>query len=312
MMNSVSQTNANAYGLHNRATPSNTGTALSSNELSVASYSSLDAGLTIQTREGDTVSLSTSQYSELGAHEYSSRGVVKNEDGYAAAAYNVREITLTSGETFSFTVEGDLNEEELEDIESILTGVDNIIGDMMEGDLQGAVSQAMRMGYYDSIFSYEADITVKSAYAMYSQEQAAATGSLGPDSVAGYLGDADDTDTDTDDVGAIGVAGDLEIPLMDQLSELLEKQREDALARAREPLGNLFDHYLETQAAKDESQAQANDEDPLVDGNQADNMRSNKSKPSFSDLLEKAAEAVDRTIANIMKNAFDNSLKSFI
>jgi hypothetical protein len=183
---------------------------------------------------------------------------------------------------------------------------------MMEGDLQGAVSQAMRMGYYDSIFSYEADITVKSAYAMYSQEQAAATGSLGPDSVAGYLGDADDTDTDTDDVGAIGVAGDLEIPLMDQLSELLEKQREDALARAREPLGNLFDHYLETQAAKDESQAQANDEDPLVDGNQADNMRSNKSKPSFSDLLEKAAEAVDRTIANIMKNAFDNSLKSFI
>ncbi len=309
-MNSVSQANANAYGLHNRATPSNTNTASSSNELSVGAYSSLDAGLTIQTREGDVVSLSTSQYSELTAHEYSSRGVVSNENGYAAVAYSVREITLTTGETFSFTVEGDLNEEELQDIESILTGVDNIIGDMMDGDLQGAVSQAMRMGYYDSISSYEADITVKSAYAMYSQEQTSTTGALGQGLAAAYLGDADETDPD--DAGAISAAGDLEIPLMDQLSELLEKQREESLARAREPLGNLFDHYLETQAANEASEAQANDEDALADENQAENVRSNKSKPSFSDLLEMAAQTVDRTIANMMKNAFDNSLKSFI
>ena len=313
-MNSVSQANANAnaYGLHNRAAPSNTSTASSSRELSVASYASLDAGLTIQTREGDVVSLSTSQYSELGAHEYSSRGVVSNENGYVAASYNVREITLTTGETFSFTVEGDLNEEELEDIESILTGVDNIIGDMMEGDLQGAVSQAMRMGYYDSISSYEADITVKSAYAMYSREQDTSTGALDPNPYAAYLGDADETGAGTDDVGAISAAGDLEIPLMDKLSELLEKQREDSLARAREPLGSLFDHYLETQAANEASEAQANDEDSPMDENQADNVGSNKAKHSFSDLLEMAAQAVDRTIANIMKNAFDHSLKSFI
>lgn len=310
-MNSVSQANANAYGFHNRATPSNTGTASSASELAVGSYSSLDAGLTIQTREGDMVTLSTSQYSELDAYEYSNRGVVSNEDGYAAASYNLREITLTTGETFSFTVEGDLNEEELEDIESILSGVDNIIGDMMEGDLQGAVSQAMRMGHYDSISSYEADITVKSAYAMYSREQTAATGALGQDMAASYLEDTDETDTD-DDVGAVSAAGDLEIPLMDQLSELLEKQREDALARAREPLSNLFDHYLETQAANDARENRADDADALVDENQADKVRSNKSNPSFSDLLDMAARTVDRTIADMMKNAFDNSLKSFI
>jgi len=312
MMNSVSQANANAYGLHNRAAPSNTNTASSSSELSVASYSSLDAGLTIQTREGDVVTLSTSQYSDLEAYEYSSRGVVSNEDGYAAASFNVREITLTTGETFSFTVEGDLNEEELEDIESIITGVDNIIGEMMEGDLQDAVSQAMRMGHYDSISSYEADITVKSGYAMYSEEQAATTGALGRDLAAAYLEDADETGTDIDDVGATSLAGNLEIPLMDQLSELLEKQREDSLARAREPLSSLFDHYLETQKAGEASEAQANEEDALADESQADKGRADKSEPSFSDLLEMAAQAVDRTIADMMKNAFDNSLKSFI
>jgi hypothetical protein len=40
--------------------------------------------------------------------------------------------------------------------------------------------------------------------------------------------------------------------------------------------------------------------------------RADGTKPSFSDLLEMAAQTVDRTIANMMKNAFDNSLKSFI
>lgn len=309
-MNSVSQANANAnaYGLHNRAAPLNTNTASSSSELSVASYSSLDAGLTIQTREGDMVTLSTSQYSDLEAYEYSSRGVVSNEDGYAAASYNRREITLITGETFSFAVEGDLNEEELEDIESIIIGVDNIIGEMMEGDLQDAVSQAMRMGHYDSISSYEADITVKSGYAMYSEDKVATTGALGRDLAAAYLENADETGTDIDESEPTRRAGSLEIPLMDQLSELLEKQREDSLARAREPLSGLFDHYLETT----QEAGEANEEGALANENPADEGQADKSKPSFSDLLEMAAQAVDRTIADMLKNAFDNSLKSFI
>ncbi|HRF90737.1 MAG TPA: hypothetical protein PLF65_08070, partial [Desulfobacter postgatei] len=234
MMNSVSQANANAYGLHNRAALSNNSSASSSSELYVNSYSSLDAGLTIQTREGDVVTLSATQDSQLEAYEYSSRGIISNKDGYAAASYNVREITLSTGETFSFTVEGDLNEEELEDIESIITGVDNIIGEMMDGDMMDAVSEAMRMGYYDSISSYEADITVTSGYAMYSQEQTATTGALGQDLAAAYLEDYDDAGTD--DGETTRMARNLATSFMDRLSALLEKQQEESLARAREPL----------------------------------------------------------------------------
>ncbi|WP_289019753.1 hypothetical protein [Desulfobacter postgatei] len=308
MMNSVSQ--ANAYGLHNRAALSNNSGASSSSELYVNSYSSLDAGLTIQTREGDVVTLSATQDSQLEAYEYSSRGIISNKDGYAAASYNVREITLSTGETFSFTVEGDLNEEELEDIESIITGVDNIIGEMMEGDMMDAVSEAMRMGYYDSISSYEADITVTSGYAMYSQEQTATTGTLGQDLAAAYLEDSDTADTD--DGGTTGMARNLATSFMDQFSALLEKQQEESLARAREPLSSLFDHYLETQKANEASEAQAGEEEALVDESQTDNGRADKSKPSFSNLLEMAAQAVDRTIADMLKKAFDNSLKSFI
>lgn len=290
----------NSYGLQNQAALSNTSTASRSSELSVNSYSSLDAGLTIQTREGDVVTLSASQYSELDAYEYSSQGVVSNEDGYAAASYNVREITLSTGEAFTFTVEGDLSEEELEDIESIITGVDGIIGEMMAGDLQEAVSQAMRIGSYDTISSYEADITVQYGYAMYSEEQTATTGALGQDLAAAYLEDSDDT-------GTTRTVGNPESSLMDQLAELLEKQQEEALVRAREPLSSLFDHYLETQEANEADEAEANEEDAVVDEGQADDTAT-----SFSDLLEIAARAVDRTIADMVKNAFDNTLKSLI
>lgn len=309
-MNSVSQANANAYGLHNRAALSNNSSASSSSELYVNSYSSLDAGLTIQTREGDVVTLSATQDSQLEAYEYSSRGIISNKDGYAAASYNVREITLSTGETFSFTVEGDLNEEELEDIESIITGVDNIIGEMMDGDMMDAVSEAMRMGYYDSISSYEADITVTSGYAMYSQEQTATTGALGQDLAAAYLEDYDDAGTD--DGETTRMARNLATSFMDRLSALLEKQQEESLARAREPLSSLFDHYLETQKANEASEAQAGEAQALVDESQTDKGRADKSKPSFSNLLEMAAQAVDRTISDMLKKAFENSLKSFI
>ncbi len=313
-MNSVSQ--ATPHDLQNRAALSNTRTASNSSELYVDSYSSFDAGLSIQTREGDMVTLSTKQYSELEAYEYSRQGVLNNEDGYAPAAYNVREITLTSGETYSFTVEGDLSEKELEDIESIISGVDDIIGEMMEGDLQGAVSQAMRMGYYDSISSYEADITVQYGYEMYSEKQTAAIGALDQSMVPAGLEDAHDMDLD--DNTTKETAGNLEISLMDQLADLLKEQQEKTLARAREPLSGLFDHYLElleTQPEKtnEAGQALTDEQEALVDQSKVDKNRGQEDPMTFfNDLLKKAAKTVDRTIADMVKNAFDNTLKSFI
>jgi hypothetical protein len=45
-----------------------------------------------------------------------------------------------------------------------------------------------------------------------------------------------------------------------------------------------------------------------VDESQTDKGRADKSKPSFSNLLEMAAQAVDRTISDMLKKAFENSL----
>ena len=256
IMTSVPQ--VNSYGLQNQAALTNASTA--SSALYVNSYSSLDAGLTIQTREGDVVTLSTSQYSELEAYDYSSQGVLSNEDGYTAASYNVREITLSSGETFTFTVEGDLSEEELEDIESIISGVDGIIGEMMEGDMEGAIGQALSMGSYESISMYQADITVSHSYAMYSEEQSSNAGALGRD-MAPSLIDAVSEEVDEVESAEEAPREDLETSLMEQLAKLLEEQEEEALARATQPLSALFDHYLARQEEEEEAQDAETDTD---------------------------------------------------
>ncbi len=125
---------------------------------SVSAYESINAGLTIQTREGDVVTLSSNTYSQLDAFMYDSKGVVQTEDGIAVSSQTQREVTLTSGDSFTFSVVGDLSEEELADIEDIVKNIDAIISEMAEGDMDEAVDKALAMGTYDTVSMYSADL----------------------------------------------------------------------------------------------------------------------------------------------------------
>ena len=139
---------------------------------SLSAYESLDAGLTIQTKEGDLVTLTSNTYSEFDAFMYDSKGVLQTETGKAVVTQNIREITLTSGESFSFSVVGDLSEEELGDIEAIVKGIDQVIAQMTAGDMGGAVAKALSMDGYDTVAMYSADISYQKLYAMTSEVQA--------------------------------------------------------------------------------------------------------------------------------------------
>ncbi|MCP3875824.1 MAG: hypothetical protein GY699_22060 [Desulfobacteraceae bacterium] len=139
---------------------------------SLSTYESLDAGLTIKTKEGDLVTLTSNSYSEMDAFMYNSKGVLQTESGTAMVSQNYREITLKSGDSFSFSVVGDLSEEELEDIEAIVKGIDEIISEMAKGDMDDAVATAISMGGYDSVSMYSADISYQKSYAMESEIQA--------------------------------------------------------------------------------------------------------------------------------------------
>ena len=138
---------------------------------SISAYESLDAGLTIQTKEGDLVTLTSSSFAEFDAHSYTSKGILQTESGMAMATQNTREITLTSGESFSFSVVGELSEEELTDIEAIIKGIDEIISEMTQGDMDDAVDKALSMGGYDTVSMYAADISYQRSYQMMSEVQ---------------------------------------------------------------------------------------------------------------------------------------------
>jgi putative lipoic acid-binding regulatory protein len=280
-MNSVSDLHSN--GLQNQGNYSSA--RVSSQELAVNSYESLEAGLTIQTREGDVVTLSASSFSEMDAYEYSSRGEVSSKHGQVQASYTEREITLTTGESFSFSVQGDLNEQELADIEAIVKGIDEIIGEMAEGDMGDAISKAMSMGTYDSVSMYEADISVERSYAMYSEARSASYDRLG-------RGRAEQLPATEEPVAERAV--DAGMTFLDKVAELLEAQEEEALARAQQPLSQLFDHHIKTLEEVAEEDEEAVEE------------------PAAYSALELAAREVDQMINDMIKDIFENTLNKII
>ncbi|WDP91702.1 MAG: hypothetical protein HUN04_19135 [Desulfobacter sp.] len=279
--------------------------AMSSSTTAVNSYESLNAGLTIQTREGDIVTLSASMFSELDANEYTSQGEFAGKRGSVSAAYNEREITLSTGEAFTFTVKGDLSEEELEDIEAIVSGVDAIIGEMAEGDMADAVSKALSMGTYDSISQYEADISMERAYAVYAENSSAAYGRGRGHGYGRSLGPATGQE-------AVPVASEGEsVSFMDKVAALLEEQREETVAWARQPLGQLFSHHLEALETPDDTDATEGVDgvDEGTDG--VDELVAAENQPLYQ-VLEDAAEKVDELINTMMKDLFGNTLDQMI
>jgi len=214
---------------------------------SISASKRLDAGLTIKTREGDLVTLTSSSHSQFDAVMYNSKGVLVTTSGTAAITQNLREITLSSGESFSFSVEGDLSREELEDIENIVKGIDEIVSEMVQGDMDGAVSKALSMGGYDTISMYSADISYQRSYSMTSESQAETVNNF-PEGLP-----ADKTfesplkeffpDYYTPD--AKKNSSDRKMNrFVEKMTEILADHEKELLDNARKPIDKLFKHHL--------------------------------------------------------------------
>ncbi len=179
---------------------------------SISAYESLDAGLTIKTREGDLVTLSSNTYSKLDAFLYNSKGVLQTDAGKVMMTQNQREITLASGESFSFSVQGDLSGEELKDVEAIVKGIDKIISEMTQGDMEDAVGAALSMGGYDSIAAYSADISYETSYSITSETKTKT--SVNPGN------------------------------FIEKMSKMIENLDEKIVDKAQKPIDKLFRHHL--------------------------------------------------------------------
>jgi hypothetical protein len=125
--------------------------------------------LTIKTSEGDIVKLSTQSFYDFKSLLYDQRGRVYSDAGTITNQISYREMTLESGESFTFSVEGNLNEQELDDIKKIVGQIDSIVHHMKNNNMDKALEKALTMGNFDTVSSFTADLNVKRSYSMISE-----------------------------------------------------------------------------------------------------------------------------------------------
>lgn len=93
----------------------------------------------LTTKEGDKITIKASS-SEGLAVEAGRAGRGNNSAGALNASYS-------SSQSFSLSIEGDLNEDELAAINDLLGRVNDLAGQFFNGNLDAAFDQAMNMGY---------------------------------------------------------------------------------------------------------------------------------------------------------------------
>ncbi len=255
-------------------------------EQSLNTRESLDTGLVIHTKDGDQVTLTSSSFSQLDAFMYDSKGVVQTESGTALFGQNQRQISLASGQDFSFSVEGDLSEDELADIDALLKGLDGVISDMMSGDMSGAMANALSLGEFDTVSSFAADISYQYSYQMTSSVATTKTESVsgienGPgnkESSAAPMIPAENKVSEKSNTSQFIDFDKFVRKLMKQLEVHDEKQ----VGLSKKPIEKLFNHHL----------------DHLKEG-----------EDHISRAMEKAKEKVDAFLEGI--TSFENNLANF-
>ncbi len=130
----------------------------------------VNTNLTIKTAQGDIVRLSTNSFYDFKSLLYDKKGQVYSDAGLITNRESYRQMTLTAGESFTFSVKGHLNAEELDDIEIIVQQIDTIVSDMKKGDMGNAIEKALDMGGYDTISSFSANLSVKKSYSMITEK----------------------------------------------------------------------------------------------------------------------------------------------
>lgn len=285
-------------GLSNRQNPlSDYRSASYVREQSIKSQESLDTGLVIQTKDGDQVTLTSNSFSQMDAYMYDSKGIIQTDSGTAAFSHNVREVTLASGQSFSFTVEGELSEDELEDIDSIIKGLDGVISEMKDGDMSGALDKALNMGNYDTVSSFAADISYQRSYEMSSAVTATATQ---------FQPAAEKVPKDQENIAATAAGPAPELNafqgkkkgIMDfdkffkKMVKQFEAHEDKQVGLAKDPINKLFKHHLD-EIGKDDDASKAIYSALETAMNEIDSLIQEKVNTIFSNQLSEFAEPAE-------------------
>jgi hypothetical protein len=124
-----------------------------------------DSQISLTTAEGDVVTISSS-YAKAMAYAAS--------EEFAPGMWSQSSTAMSlESSTFNMSIQGDLNEEELQDIKHLLQDLKKIAKSFFHGDTQGAMNKALNIGDMGSVtqlsasFSYSQQISTTHSIATY-------------------------------------------------------------------------------------------------------------------------------------------------
>ncbi len=123
----------------------------------IATYQKENADITIITDEGDRVTISANSELDIGCYSYSS---LVNRNG---SSQNVQEKSFISkyNSNISFSVDGDLNSQEYEDVLSVLNTIDSIMENALSDGTDPSLGFGEGIDELDSISAIDASLEVE-------------------------------------------------------------------------------------------------------------------------------------------------------
>ncbi len=134
--------------------------------------------ITINTSEGDVVTISSLEEFHTGYYSYQD---VTSENGNMSFQES-RQLEISSEKIFSLSVEGDLSKQEIKEIKKSLKLVSKILSGYESGDIKKVLKNVSKIGNLDTIANLEAAIQQVSSIS-YEQQSIARTDYLTSDEI---------------------------------------------------------------------------------------------------------------------------------
>lgn len=132
--------------------------------------------LTITTDEGDTVTLNLASAMETNAGIYRSGSYEDGRAAYSQTAF----FESSSSQSMAIEINGDLSEEELEDIREAVKTIGGMIDDFLSGDLQEMAKDGQLLKELDTISSLDAAFSYE-RQALYAEQDKVEISDVAPE-----------------------------------------------------------------------------------------------------------------------------------
>jgi hypothetical protein len=128
---------------------SNTSFAVRTQQFQAQTQTSTTSNFSFTTAEGDRVSLSSGSESHFSFESYNFQGLAEGQ----AVDFRSQQLSTSARSDFSLLIEGDLNEQELADIQAFIQSSQSLLQDIVGGNVENATETGLSLSELDSLSS---------------------------------------------------------------------------------------------------------------------------------------------------------------